>query len=165
MAYDMELKLVEHDATAQFISEQQYELLIFIIGQKQSNAPGQNCKEVLTLFNDFSTNTVHNFKYMLYWLQLPYKYDINKTLAKNRRDFKDFFSCLTNIRCSVVEGGHCCEAASWTLQGIKLGDHLLFEQKNIVLPENSTLFKPVLTTLYYCQEDDQKLDEPLLKKL
>ena len=91
MAYDMELELVEHNATAQFVSQKQYEQLMFVLGQKPSNGAWQSCKEVLTLYNDFHTSTSYNFNYMLFWLQLPYKYDNNKTLAKNRWDFKDFF--------------------------------------------------------------------------
>ena len=162
LAYDMELQLVMRDTTAQFVSQKQYEHLMFVLGQKPSNAPGQSCKDALTLFNDFPTNTDDNFKYMLYRLQLPFEYDDNKTLAKNRRDFKDFFSCLTNIRCAVVEGGHRCEAACRTLQGIQLGDHLPFEQKDIVLPKCSTIFKPVLTQVYYNQGEDRKLDKSVL---
>ncbi len=103
------------NVTAQFVSPEEYGQLLFVLGQVPQNAPWQSCKDVLTLFNDFPTNTVHNFKDMLHRLQFPYVYDNNKTLAQNRRDFQDFFSCLTNIRCAVVEGGHCCEAASRTL--------------------------------------------------
>jgi len=114
-AYRLNLQLVSRDYTAGFVSHEQYEQLLFVLGQNSHNAPGRSCKEVLTLFNDFPTNTPYNFKDMLHRLEIPFVYDKNKTLAQNRRDFQDFFSCLTNIRCAVVEGGHCCEAASWTL--------------------------------------------------
>ena len=114
-AYRLELQLVLRDYTAGFVSHGQYEQLLFVLGQAPQKAPGRSCKEILTLFNDFPTNTVHNFMDMLHWLEFPYVYDNKKTLAQNRRDFQDFFSCLTSIRCTVVEGGHCCEAASGTL--------------------------------------------------
>src|SRR5688572_26666170 len=116
-AYRMELQLVSHDYTAGFVSHEQYEQLLFVLGQVPQNAPGRSCKEILTLFNDFPTNTMHNFKDMLHWLEFPYVYDNKKTLAQNRWDFQDFFSCLTHIRCAVVEEGHRCEDASRTLQG------------------------------------------------
>ena len=80
---------------------------------------------------------------MIHQLQLPFIYEDKKTLAENRREFKDFFSCLTNIRCAVVEGGHCCEAASQILQGYLLGDSIPLQQTGIDVPPNSTLFEPV----------------------
>ena len=111
----MELQVVLRDYTAQFVSLEKYQQLLFVLGQKPQNKTGQSSKEVLTLFNDFPTNTEHNFKAMLDWLQFPYVYDVKKSLAENRRDFQDFFSCLTPIRCAVVEGGHRIEAASRVL--------------------------------------------------
>jgi hypothetical protein len=165
LAYEMPLRLIERNATAQFVTAEQYEQLLFVLGQKPHNSPGQNCKEILTLFNDFPTNKVDNFKYMIHGLQLPFIYEDKKTLAENRREFKDFFSCLTNIRCAVVEGGHRCEAASRILQGYLLGDSIPLQQTGIDVPPNSTLFKPVQTQVYYCQDDDVKLDAFVLKYL
>ena len=93
---------------------------MFILGQKPAHISEQSCKDVLTLFNDFPTNTSTNFKSMMHRLQLPYVYEENKSFFENRHAFQDFFSCLTNIKCAVVEGGHRCEAASRTLQGYKV---------------------------------------------
>jgi len=93
-AYDLEIRLKLVDATAKFISIEKYELLMFVLGQKPHNVPGQSCKEVLMLFNEFRCNTVYSFKKMLHQLQLPFVYDDNKSLAQNRYDFKDFFHVL-----------------------------------------------------------------------
>src|SRR5688572_20845108 len=100
---------------------------------------------------------------MLYQMHLPYIYDIKMSLAENRREFKDFFSFLTNIRCAVVEGGHCCVSASRTLQGYLLGDSIPLKQKDINVPKNNTLYKPIQTQVYYCQDENKKLDETVLK--
>jgi len=165
-AFRLELQLVSHDYTPGFVSHGQYEQLLFVLGQVPQKAPGRSCKEILTLFHDFPTNTVHNFKDMLHRLQFPYVYDNNKTLAQNRRDFQDFFFCLTNIRCAVVEGGHCCEAASRTLQGYQLGEHIPLEHnKELDVPESSTLFKHIQTQVYYSKNENKKLDETVLKYL
>ena len=102
---------------------------------------------------------------MLDQLQLPFIYDTNKTLPENRRDFKDFFSCLTKIRCAVVEGGHCCEAACRILQGYRLGDPVPLEQLDIQVPENSTLFQQQQTVVYYSPDENLQLDERVLEYL
>ena len=164
-AYRVELQLVLCDFTAGFVSQKQYQQLMYVLGQNVHTGPIQSCKDVLTLFNDFPTNTMHNFKDMLHRLQFPYIYDEDKTLAQNRRDFQDFFSCLSNIRCAVVEGGHRCDAASRTLQGYKMCDPLPLKYNKISVPESSTLFRPVQTRVYYCQKKDSRLDETILKDL
>ena len=143
-AYDLEIRFKLADATAQFVSLETYELLLFVLGQKPHNVPGQSCKEVLTLFNEFRSNTEYSFKKMLHQLKLPFVYDEDKSLAQNRYDFKDFFSCLTNIICAVIEGGHRCEAASRILQGFCLGDSIPLEHNEIKILETSTLFNDML---------------------
>ena len=165
LAYEVEIQLISGDFTAQFVSVEQYEQLMFVLGQKQQNAPGRSCKEVLTLFNEFPTNTTHNFKDMLHRLQFPYIYDDKKNLPENRRDFQDFFSCLTNIRCAVVEGGHRCKAASRTLLGYQMGNSIPLARFEIDIPDNSTLFKNNSTQVYYCHDDERKLDGAVLKYL
>ena len=106
LAYNLELQIIPSDVTAQFVTLEQYEQLMYVLGQKPHSTTGRSGQEVLTLFNQFPTNTEHNFRDMLHRLQLPFKYDVNKTLFENRSDFRDFFSCLTNIRCAVIEGQH-----------------------------------------------------------
>ena len=130
---------------AQFVLKEHHELLWFVLGQKPANAPGKSCKKVLTPFNDFPTHTAYNFKEMLYQLQLLYVYNTKKSLAENRHDIQDFCSCLTSLRCAVVEGGHPCEAASCTLQGYKLCDpiQLVPKEKELKVLVTSTLFRPV----------------------
>src|SRR5687768_15332917 len=86
-----------------------------------------------------------------------------KNLAENRHDFKDFFSCLTNIRCAVVEGGHHCEAVSQTLEGYLLGNFIPLQQTGTNVPQNSTLFRPIQTQVYYCQDENRKLDGTVLE--
>jgi hypothetical protein len=165
LAYDLELQLILRDVTARFVSLEQYLQLLFVLGQEPHNAPEQSCQEVLTLFNKFPTDTVDNFMDMIHRLEFPYVYDDQKSLSENRRDFKDFFSCLTNIRCAVVEGGHCCEAACRNLQGYELHDLIPLQQKSINVPSYSTLFKPVSTQVYFCQDKDKILDGSVLKYL
>jgi hypothetical protein len=121
--------------------------------------------EVLTVFNSFDTGTVDNFKDMLHQFQFPFEYNNYKTLAENRHDFKNFFSFLTNIRCAVIEGAHRCEAACRTLQGYKLGDPVPLTHSDFNIPPNSTLFKPIDTHVYQCQDCDQKLNQSVLDKL
>src|SRR5687768_44438 len=109
----MELILLSEDVTSQFVSMEQYLQLLFVQGQKADSSAGdqQNYKQILKLFNTFSTNSVDNFKAMLSGLQFPFEYMQNKTLAENSCEFKDFFSFLTNNKCAVIEGAHHCEAA------------------------------------------------------
>jgi len=72
---------------------------------------------------------------------------------------------LTIIRCAIVEGGHHCEAACWVLQGYEVGEPIPLEQKGINLPQKGTLFTTVPTQVYYCLDDNLKLDQNVLKYL
>src|SRR5688572_1242848 len=120
--------------------------------------------EVLKLFNTFDTGTKDNFQDMLYKLQFPFVYNDTKSLAENRRNFKDFFSCLTNIRCAVVEGSHRCEASCRTLKGYQLGAPIPFQfDKKVDVPPSSTLFKPISTHVHYCQSDGMVISKDVLK--
>ena len=89
MAYKMELELVLRDFTAQFVSLEQYQQLMFILGQRANSLAGnhQCYKKVLTLFNKFHTNSIENFEDMLDQLQFPFFYNRNKSLEENRHDF------------------------------------------------------------------------------
>jgi hypothetical protein len=162
-----EIILLSEDFTAQFVSMEQYLQLLFILGQKADSSAGdqQNFKKILKLFNLFKTNLIDNFKAMLNRLQFPFEYNEKKTLAVNRQNFKDFFSCLTNVRCAVIEGAHRCEAASWTLQGYKLGDYIPLEYHDISVPSTSTLFKRIMTEVYNYRNIKMKLDDTVLKRL
>jgi predicted protein tyrosine phosphatase len=106
-AYNYELLVCMKNMTAQFVTKNEYQKLLFILGFKDynSNIMSQDYKEILTLFNDFNTATESNFKDMLKQLQFPFVYDEHIDLAENQQKFK-FFSCLTKIRCAVVEGSH-----------------------------------------------------------
>ena len=72
---------------------------------------------------------------------------------------------MTKIRCAVVEGGHCCEAACRILQGYRLGDPVPLEQSNIEVPQNSTLFQLQQTVVYYSPNDNLQLDLTVLNHL
>src|SRR5687767_3033856 len=101
---------------------------------------------------------------MIHRLEFPYVNDDLKTLAENRRDFKDFFSCLTNIRCAVVEGGHRIEAACRTLHGYKLGAYIpLHYNAEVDVPASSTLFKPIPTNVYYSQNEGMVINKDVIK--
>ena len=65
----------------------------------------------------------------------------------------------------MVEGGHRCEAAARTLQGYQLGDTIPLEQKAFDVSSKNTLFRPIQTQVFYCQDDDVKLDGTVLKFL
>lgn len=39
------------------------------------------------------------------------------------------------------------------------------DQNVVVVPPTSTLFKPIQTQVYYCEEDDKQLEETDLKYL
>ncbi len=164
-AYDIKLILLLKEFTAQFVTKEQYQQLLFILGQNQNKTSifagtEQTFKEVLMLFDKFHTGTKENFQDMLHDLQFPFVYNENKSLAENRHDFKDFFSCLTNIRCAVVEGLHCCEAACRTLQGYQLGAPIPLHYDNTIdVPFTSTLFKPISTFVHYCEDDNRVIKE------
>src|SRR5688500_911681 len=79
--------------------------------------------------------------------------------------FQRFFSCLTNIRCAVVEGGHRCEAASQNLLGYQLGDPIPLELLAPPVPQTSTLFQQAQTVAYYSQDKDVPLDQRILDYL
>ena len=78
LVYNLELKMVASDVTAQFVSLEQYEQLLYVLGQKPRSATECSGQEVLTLLNEFPTNTPDNFKDMLHCLQLPFKYNEKK---------------------------------------------------------------------------------------
>ena len=65
-ALELELRLVLCNVTAKYVSKDHYEELLFVLGQRPHISPGQNCKEILKLFSDFPTHTVHNFKEMIH---------------------------------------------------------------------------------------------------
>ena len=46
LAYTMELQLILSDVTTQFVSLEQHELLMFVLGQEPSNIAGQSCNNV-----------------------------------------------------------------------------------------------------------------------
>jgi hypothetical protein len=92
-----ELVLLLQGYTARSVTKEQYQQLLFILGQNPTGknfpfaGPQQTYMEVLKLFNMFGTGTKDNFQDMLYKMQFPFVYNENKPLAKNRHDFKDFF--------------------------------------------------------------------------
>src|SRR5687767_1395997 len=102
---------------------------------------------------------------MIHRLEFPYVNDDLKTLAENRRDFKDFFSYLTNIRCAIVEGGHRCEAACRMLQGYLIGDDMPLEYHPVNIEPDSTLFRPTGIIVYHCQDVGVKLDNHVFMEL
>ena len=122
-AYNVELLLSMKNVTAQWVTEMEYRKLLFIMGMKdyESEVFFQDYKAILSLFNDFDTASEENFKSMLDKSQFPFVYDDETDLASNRLHFKMFFSCLTKIRCAIVEGSHCLESSSRLLQGFSLG--------------------------------------------
>ena len=166
-AYSLELLLVLQGFTGQFVSMEQYQNLLFVLGLYtiSSTEICQNYKEILTRFENFSTNSIKNFKEMLNFFQFPFEYNKNMSLAENRHEFKDFFSCLTNVRCAVVEGAHRCEAACRMLQGFVMAYPVPLIQQNFELSPTCTLFKPIGTQVYYCQSDNLKLNSTVLKHL
>ena len=92
-AYNLELLLCMKNMTAQFVTKEEYQQLLFILGFKDynSNIIYQDYKKILTLLNDFDTATESNFKDMLNQLQCPFVYDEGTDLAEDRQEFKDFF--------------------------------------------------------------------------
>ena len=108
----------------------------------------QDYKAILSLFNDFDTASEENFKSMLDELQIPFVYDNETDLASNRLHFKMFFSCLTKIRCAVVEGSHRLKSSSRLLQGFSLGSPIPLRMDADQLPPGCTVFKPVQTNVY-----------------
>jgi len=166
-AYNLELLLCMKNLTAQFVTKKEYQKLLFILGFKNynSNLICQNYEAILTLFKDFDTATEVNFKDMLKELQFPFIYNESTDIAENRQDFKDFFSCLTKIRCAVIEGAHRCESACRLLHGYQLGDPIPLVSKNIVLPSGCTLFKKVQTNVYYPKDDNMGFNKFVRTKL
>ena len=70
--------MVASDVTAQFVSLEQYEQLLYVLGQKPHSATECSGQEVLTLLNESPTYTPDNFIDMLHCLQLPFKYNEKK---------------------------------------------------------------------------------------
>ena len=75
LVYNLELKMVASDVTAQFVSLEQYEQLLYVLGQKPHIVTECSGQEVLTLLNEFPSITPDNFKDMLHRLQFPFKYN------------------------------------------------------------------------------------------
>ena len=163
-AHELDLLLLFKDITAQFVSDEAMEQLLFIldIDIKEVKSP-LVYQKILTCFKEFHTASVDNFKAMLDKFNFPYEYDDGKHLTENRRLFKDFFSCLSNIRVAIVEGSHRCEATCRTLHGYQLGDPLPLKHLEITIPETSTIFQPIDIVVYYPKDKNQKLDNDVLK--
>ena len=161
---DTELRLVQQGVTTCFVLMEQYQQLMFVLGQPCTTENDQKFDEILTLLNDFNTSSVENFKDMIRQIGIPFDYNANISLQQNRRQFKDFFSFLTNVRCAVVEGSHRCEATSRTLQGYELGDPVPLKYTGVEAPPTSTIFQKISAQVYYCK-DGIKLDETVLAKL
>ena len=90
---DSKLLLVLEGVTAQFVTKEKYQQLLFILGQKNFSSVGdeQNFPDILQLFNTFSTKTKENFKDMLNAFQFPFVYNDNLSISVNWQDFKVFF--------------------------------------------------------------------------
>src|SRR4051812_42961090 len=80
--YDFELYLSSPNFTAQFVTQEQYQQLLYVLGQKTyaSTTFEQGFHEIVTLFKNFHTGTMKNFMKMLYQLDIPYVYNQQKTL-------------------------------------------------------------------------------------
>ena len=66
-AYNMELLLSMRNMTAQFVSREEYQQLLFILGFKNFSSDGmaQDYVAILTLFKDFDSSTEDKFKDMI----------------------------------------------------------------------------------------------------
>ena len=92
-AYSMELLLSIRNMTAQFVSREEYQQLMFILGFKNfsSDDMAQDYQPILSLFREFNTATEDKFKDMIQKLQFLFVYDEHSDLAQNRHVFKDIF--------------------------------------------------------------------------
>jgi len=165
---DLELSFEYDNVSAQYVTLEAYQQLLFLMGLKfHVNADiHQDYKLIFRVFKMFHMGTTENFKRMLKELDFPFLYDDNKSLSQNRHEFNSFFSCLTNVRCAVVKGGHRIEASCCILQGYKLGDPLPLEYRpDIVVPATSTLFKLIPTKVYYCRSGEMQLNQDHLNSL
>ena len=88
---DTELWLVQQKVSACFVSMEQYQQLMFVLGQPCTTENDQKFDKILTLLNDFNTSSVENFKDMIRQIGIPFDYNANISLQQNRRQFKDFF--------------------------------------------------------------------------
>ena len=90
---DLELSFEYEDASAQYVTFDQYQQLLFVMGLYCHVPQGthQDYKLILSIFKLFHLGTADNFKDMLHQLDFPYEYDEKKTLAENRHHFKSFF--------------------------------------------------------------------------
>ena len=165
---DLELSFEYDTASAQYVTLEAYQQLLFLLGLRFHVIADihQDYKLIFIVFKMFHMGTKENFKRMLKELDFPFLYDDNKSLSQNRHEFNSFFSCLTNVRCAVVEGGHRIEASCCILQGYKLGDPLPLEYRpDIVVPATSTLFKSIPTKVYYCCSGEMQLNQDHLNSL
>ena len=133
---------------------------MFVLGQPCTTENDQKFDKILTLLNDFNTSSVENFQDMIRQVGIPFDYNANISLQQNRRQFKDF---LTNVRCAVVEGSHCCEATCQTLHGYQLGDPVPLKYAGVEAPPASTVFQNIGVQVYFCKDEIFKLDETVLK--
>ena len=89
----------------------------------------------------------------------------NLIWLKTNNNLKIFFSCLTKIRCAVVEGSHQCESLCCLLQGYPLGDSTPLLWSDVELPSGCTLFKPIQTHIYYPKDENMVLSNAAQKEL
>ena len=84
LAYKQELLLVLQGVTAQFVTNEKYQQLLFILGRKDNSSVENqqiSYKDVLTVFNNFITTTPEIFIALIKALQFPFVYDHSKSLA------------------------------------------------------------------------------------
>ena len=75
------------------------------------------------------------------------------------------FSCLTRIRCAIIERSCHCESACHLLQGYLLEGSNPLKDIDVKLLSSCTLFKPVQTQVYYPKDMKMKLDKQARSEL
>ena len=88
---DTELWLIQQRISAHFVLKEQYQQLMFVLGQTCTTENDQKFDDIFTLLNDFTTSSKENFQVMLKQLGIPFQYNANISLEQNKQQFKDFF--------------------------------------------------------------------------
>ena len=115
---------------------------------------------VLSIFNNQDMSDPLALKRMLQTLGMEYIYVETLSFEENLRQFKEFFRFMTPISSSATEGDHRIDLANRLLYGIILKEEAPFlqvSQEFIRLPFNSTVFKPVSTSVFLPAKNSSQL--------
>jgi hypothetical protein len=145
--------------------EQDLSEFLFVLGYHPYHNLGEGMHDfpwnlILSKFNNLDMKDPSALKYMLRELSLEFLYQEGFFLHQNLQVFREFFQMISPMSCSATEGNHRIDLANRLLYGFMLKQDVPFRKTSkefIPLPFNSTVFKPIATTVFLPHKDSSNL--------